>query len=184
MKLALATLALLPIGVSAADTYNIDPEHTFPTFEIGHMGLSIQRGMFENTRGKVVIDWDNKTGSVDVEIDAASIHTGNAGRDEALRGKGFFAVEDYPTINYKSSRIVFKDDKPVKVEGELTIRGISNPVELTLSQFECGFNLLKLANGCGADAIAAIQRSDYGLVSLLPSIGDPIWLRIQIEAYK
>jgi polyisoprenoid-binding protein YceI len=184
MKKLPAVLALLSHSVGAADTYTIDPTHTYPSFEIGHMGFSIQRGFFGKTRGNIIIDWENKTGSIDVEIDAASIYTGDATRDENLRSENFFDVANYPTITYKSSQFEFQDNRLVRVKGELSIRGIGNPVELTISHFECGFNLLKLAYGCGADAITAIQRSDYAIVSFLPPVGDQVWLRIQVEAYK
>ena len=184
MKKYLAVLALLSHGAWAADTYIIDPAHTYPSFEISHMGFSIQRGFFEKTRGKVIIDWEKKTGSIDIEIDAASIYTGDAKRDVNLRAEGFFAVATYPIITFKSSQLEFQNNKLVRVKGELSIRGVSNPVELTISHFECGFNLLKLANGCGADAITAIQRSDFAITSFLPSVGDQVWLRIQVEAYK
>jgi polyisoprenoid-binding protein YceI len=185
MKKLPAVLALLlSHSVGAADSYTIDPTHTYPSFEIGHMGFSIQRGFFERTRGNITIDWGKKTGSIDVEIDAASIYTGDATRDKNLRSENFFDVANYPTITYKSSQFEFQDNRLVRVKGELSIRGIGNPVELTISHFECGFNLLKQAHGCGADAITAIQRSDYAIVSFLPPVGDQVWLRIQVEAYE
>ncbi|MEQ1662836.1 MAG: YceI family protein [Thiobacillus sp.] len=173
-----------PVPVTAADTYRIDPSHTYPSFEISHMGFSIQRGFFEKTQGTITLDWQAKTGLLDIEIDAASIQTGDAKRDEVVRGDGFLAVQHHPKLIYTASEIVFDGDKPARIKGQLQLRGVKRPVELTVTHFECGFNLLKLANGCGADAVAAIQRSDFGIVSFLPSIGDQVWLRIQVEAYK
>lgn len=170
-------------AVSAADTYRIDPSHTYPSFEISHMGFSVQRGYFGKTRGNIDIDWKAKTGTARVEIDASSIQTGDATRDDALRGDGFFAAETHPTIVYEADTLEFEGERLTRLKGTLTLRGIRKPLELTVTHFHCGFNVLKLAQGCGADVVGALQRSDFGIVSFLPSVGDQVWLRIQVEAY-
>ena len=89
---ALAALLTAMPAAAASETYTIDPMHTFPSFEILHFGYSLQRGRFNQTRGKVTVDAAARTGSVDVTIDAASIDTGLAKLEEHLRSDEFLKV--------------------------------------------------------------------------------------------
>ena len=98
----------------AADTYQLDPSHTYPSFAADHFGgLSVWRGKFTKTTGTVTLDRKDKTGTVDVTIDPASIDTGNATLNEHLQDDKFFDVKKYPTASYKGTQIKFDGDKPV-----------------------------------------------------------------------
>lgn len=176
-------IVLLTHPAIAADQYTIDPSHTYPSFEIDHLGYSTTRGRFNSVQGKLSLDRDAKTGSVEVTIDAASIDTGLAKLEEVLRAD-YFDVKRHPTLTFRGSKFRFDDNRLSAVEGELTLLGVTHPVTLTVTRFKCGLNLLRLRQACGADASATIKRSDYGMNKGLPLVGDEVKILIQIEAVK
>jgi len=178
----LATIAVLP--VFAADTYVIDPEHSFPFFEVGHMGFSALRGKFGKMGGKVTLDRAAKSGTINVDIDATSIDTGLPRRDNVLKGEDWFNVAKYPTMIYKSSSLKFNGDQPVAAEGELTVNGITKPVPLIIENVRCGPNPFNKREMCGASASAAIKRSDFGVKGSPSSVADDVKIFIGLEAYK
>jgi polyisoprenoid-binding protein YceI len=181
----LASLVLLPFTASSAPvSYTVDPVHTFPYFEINHLGFSTVRGRFDSTSGKIVVDLDNKTGSVDIVINAASIDTAFQKRDDHLRSPDFLNTGEFPEITYKSSKVVINGDGTAKVEGHLTILGVSKPVSLDVSRFACGTNPMSKKEMCGFDAVATIRRSDFGVSYGLPAIGDEMKILLNVEAYK
>lgn len=177
-------ITLLTQSVYAADQYTIDPNHTYPSFEIDHLGYSTTRGRFNTVQGKLSLDQDAKTGSVEVAIEAASIDTGLAKLEEVLRSEDYFDVKRHPTLRFRGNKFRFDDTRLKAVEGELTLLGVTHPVTLTLTRFKCGLNPLRLRQVCGADASATIRRSDYGLSKGLPLVGDEVKILIQIEAVK
>src|ERR1700693_6091283 len=165
MKSRIALLCLLAAGATSAfaQTYNIDPNHTHPSFEADHFGISIWRGRFDKTTGVVVLDRAAKTGTVDITIDASSIDFGHAKLDEHARSKEMFNVEKFPTVTYKSKSIKFDGDKPVAVEGNLTLLGVTRPVTLTIRKFKCIQHPMLKREVCGADASAQFKRTDFGM---------------------
>jgi polyisoprenoid-binding protein YceI len=169
----------------AADTYTIDPTHTYPSFEVSHLGFSTQRGRFNRTSGKISLDLQAQTGSADLLIDAASVDTGLELLEERLRGPQFFNVAQYPSITFKSDSFRFEAGRLVGVDGILTMLGVSQPVSLTVTGFKCGPHLAaQLRFACGADAETTIRRSAFGVNGYLPFVGDEVKLRIQVEALR
>jgi len=181
---ALIAASTLALPVFAADTYVIDARHTFPAFEIVHFGYSTQRGRFNKTSGKIVLDRTAKTGSVDILIDAASVSTGLPKLEEHLRDESFLDAEKNPNITFKSKSLQFKGDTLVSVPGELTIRGITKPATLTVNTFHCAPHPMSKKEVCGADAVVTIKRSDYGITFALPGLADDVKLLIGVEAIK
>jgi len=178
-----ALLACLALPVSGAD-YVIDPSHTYASFEIDHMGFSTQRGLFRQTSGQVGFDQEARAGEIEIRIDAASLDTGFGLRDDVLRGADWFNVKDFPDIIFRSQRFVFDEERPVAVEGKLVLLGEIRPLRLEITRFKCGFNLALRKRGCGADAQGALRRSEFGMQTGLPFIGDEVRLRVQVEAYQ
>ena len=177
--------AIVATGAFAADTYKIDPTHTYPSFEADHFGgLSVWRGKFTKTEGTIMLDRAGKTGSVDLTIDPASIDFGNAKLDEHAKGAEMFDVAKFPTATYKG-KIVFKGDTPTGVDGTLTLHGVSKPVMLTINKFKCMINPMSKKETCGADASGSFKRSDFG-VSYGDSFGFNMEtkLAIQVEGVK
>jgi len=189
-KSLLTTLAIgivLPFSAIAAESYTVDPLHTYPRFKINHLGFSTMQGRFDKTSGKVTLDRAAKTGSVELTIDTASIDTGFGKRNEHLKSPDFFNAAEFPTITYKSTAMRFKGDSPSSVEGNLTISGVTKPVTFTVDAFNCGPDPMdpkKLKYKCGADATAQIKRSDFGVKYAVPAVGDEVKLVLEIEAYR
>ncbi|SDV48462.1 YceI family protein [Chitinasiproducens palmae] len=160
---ALAGLIASPAFAQSV-TYNLDPSHTYPSFEADHFGgVSVWRGKFRKSAGKVVLDRAAKTGSVEVTIDMASVDTGNAPLDKHLQGAEFFNVAQYPQAVFKGDQFKFDGDRPTEVAGTLTMHGVTRPITLKLDSFKCFTNPMLKREVCGADAKAEFNRDDFGI---------------------
>jgi polyisoprenoid-binding protein YceI len=179
----LAILAAAP-AVAAPESYTLDSRHSFPTFTINHLGLSMQMGRFNKAGGKIVLDREARTGSVELTIDAASIDMGLDKWDAAMRGEDYFNVEQHPTMSFRSTRVLFEGDKVVGAEGEFTLLGVTRPVSVTLSGFNCITHPLNKKIVCGGNASASFKRSEFGLTKGLPGIGDEVRLTMAVEAFR
>ena len=185
-RLALvAALAAVSAAAQAAPvTYAIDNSHTYPHFTYNHLGFSNQTHKFDKTSGKVVLDRDAKTGSVDVTIDATSVNTGHAVFNEHIQAPDFFDTAKYPTITFKSSRMTFNGDQPASLAGELTIKGVTKPVTLTLTHFKCQPHPMLKVEACGANATTQVKRSEFNMGKNVPYVSDEVTLTLAIEAVR
>ena len=184
-NIAAGALLALVVSGAAAQVYNVEPGHTYPSFEADHMGLSFWRGKFTKSGGKIVLDRGSKTGgSVEITIDASSVDFGHAKMNEKARGEEMFNVAKYPTITYRSTALKFDGDKLVGVDGEMTMLGITKPMPLTVTHFKCIMHPLLKREVCGADAQGRFDRSDFGMNIGLPRFSPEIKLAIQVEAVK
>lgn len=168
----------------AADTYSIDSRHTFPVFEVNHLGFSTQRGRFNKTTGTITLDTAAQKGSVEVVIDTASIDMGLEDWDKHMKNEDFFNVEKHPTMTFKSDRFTFRKGKPAEVNGTLTLLGVEKPVKLAVTHFHCGVHPINKKEVCGADLSTHIKRSEFGMTKFLPAVGDDVTIRIPVEAFK
>ncbi|MFM7670158.1 MAG: YceI family protein [Betaproteobacteria bacterium] len=170
---------------ASAQVYNIDPGHTYPSFEADHMGLSIWRGKFTKSSGKIVLDRQSKSGgSVEISIDASSIDFGHAKMNEKARGDEMFNIAKYPVVTFKSTVLKYDGDKLAAVDGEMTMLGITKPLSLTINQFKCLMHPLHKREVCGADAHGRFDRSDFGMNIGLPRFSPEIKLAIQVEGIR
>ncbi|HYT97631.1 MAG TPA: YceI family protein [Casimicrobiaceae bacterium] len=173
-------------AVAAEESFVVEPVHSQPTFETRHIGMSPQRGNFGKVSGKVTLDRAEKKGTVDITIDATSIRTFDTRLDAIVKGERFFNVEKFPTLTFKSDKMTFDGDRPVGVEGDLMMIGVTKPVSFKVVNFVCGENPFNKKPMCGAEATATIKRSDWGMTNGLnvnnPS--DEIKLMIPVEGYK
>ncbi|WP_377702296.1 YceI family protein [Pseudoduganella sp. UC29_71] len=183
-KFLIAALVAASAGSAMADTFNIDPNHTYPSFEADHMGLSVWRGKFGKTTGTVNLDRAGKTGSLDIVIDAKTIDFGLEAMNAHARKPEMFNVEKFPEVTYKSTALKFDGDKLVGVEGNLTLLGVTKPVTLSVNKFKCIMHPRLKREVCGADATAEFKRSDFGLNYGLPNFSPDVKLAIQVEAIK
>ena len=172
-------------AVAAPDNYTIDPTHTYPSLEFSHMGISVWRGKFNKTSGKVVLDRAGQTGTVDVTVDVSSISFGLAAMDEKARSDDFFDTEKFPTATY-IGKIKCADDKPKTIDGQITIRGVTRPATLNVNLFNCMPHPMLKKEVCGADAEGELNWSEYGMKLSQYGQGDAgkVRLRIQVEAIK
>lgn len=182
--LALIIGSTLSFTATAADSYTVDPRHSFPSFEISHLGFSIQRGRFNQTSGKILLDPESSTGKINIAIETASISTGLAELEKHLRSNDFLDADRYPQITFVSDKLSFNKGQLVAADGLLTLHGITKPVHLTVDHFYCGMNLIAMKYTCGANATTTIKRSDFGVDKYVPKVADEVNIAIQIEAIK
>ena len=189
MRPLLMTAALVMISSSAfAAKFEIDPAHTSVMFIAPHLVISKVKGRFDKFNGS--FDFDEKTMKLDnvlVNIKTDSLNTNEKDRDKHLRSPDFFDVAKYPEMTFKSTKVVYEKDKPEKVEGNLTIRGITKPITLEIDY-----------NGAITDAWGnrvvsfeaegKVDRKDFGIIwnKALDkggvTVGDEIKIEIEGEA--
>jgi len=184
VRLIVASLLVSAFPCLAEDRFKIDPEHSFAMFEYDHWGLSFQRGRFDNTSGFIELDMEAKTGSINIEIETASISTGVGVFDKLLRSGDFFDAANHPKTIFKSSRLAFDAERLIRVEGSLTIKGITRPTTLEITHFNCRHMFVYGKYACGANGFAKILRSDFDLGRYAPFVSDSVTLFVIVEALK
>jgi polyisoprenoid-binding protein YceI len=177
-------LAAVTPAIAAPKTYVLDQAHSFPRFSYSHFGFSTQLSRFEKTTGKVIFDKVSKTGSVDVVIDTKSVDTGFPVFNEHIQDEDFFDTAKHPTATFKSTKVVFDGDKPVSIEGNLTIKGITKPVTLTVTSFLAMPHPMVKKDAIGANAYTVVKRSDFNAGKYAPHVSDEVRIDIAIEAIK
>ena len=186
MKHISATLALLTLAagsvLAAPVTYTVDSSHTFPRFSYSHLGFSTQLSTFSKTTGTVVFDAQAKTGSVDIVIDTTTVNTGSTDFNGHIQGEDFLDTAKFPTATFKSSKVVFAGDKPASIEGQLTIKGVSKAVTLTVSSFQAVPHPMMKVPALGANAFVTIKRTEFNAGKYAPYVGDEVRIDIAIEA--
>jgi polyisoprenoid-binding protein YceI len=178
-------LSLTAVSALAAPvTYKIDPAHTYPSFEADHNGgVSKWRGKFNSSSGTFTFDKEGKTGTVDLTIDIASLDFGNDKLNEhALKDPAMFDVAKYPTATYKGKVSKWGTDGPSEIAGELTLHGVTKPVNLKVNSWLCKINGLTKKEVCGADAETTFNRADFGIDYAIKGGFKPeVTLRISVE---
>lgn len=168
-------------AVAVPTTYNLDPKHTYPSFETDHFGgVSVWRGKFTRSSGVVTLDVAARTGTLDVSIDAESIDTGNAPLDTKVKSADFLDVSKYPNATFKGSSFRFDGDRPVAVTGDFTLHGVTKPLTLKIDSFKCFAHPLLKKEVCGAEVSAQFDRADYG-VNWGTNLGFKMLTRLQIQ---
>lgn len=185
MILLLPFAALLSTAAMAApETYVIDGTHTLPRFSYNHFGYSTQLSRFDKTTGKIVLDRQAKTGSIDVIVDTTSVNTGSALFNEHIQGADFLDTAHYPTMTFQSNTMKFGGDNLTSVEGTLTLKGISKPVTLTVTSFQCMPHPILKKDAYGANATTVLKRTDFNMGKYAPHVGDEVTVTIPVEAVK
>jgi len=176
-------LALFSISVHAADTYTLDPNHTYVLWGIKHFGFSTQVGKFYAT-GTLVLDKDKPENSkVNASITIASIATGLAELDKHLKGKLFFDADKFPVATFVSDKTEVIDKITANVHGTLTLHGVAKPLVLHVKLNKVGMNPISNKMTAGFSASATIKRSDFGMTTLIPGLSDDVDLMIGSEAF-
>ena len=185
LTLLMWVLSAATAGADAAvEKYTLDPGHTYPSFEIDHIGFSNQKGWFEKAAGGLTWDRAAGQGELNVEIDAASVYSGHPVRDNVLKGEQFFDVNKHPRITYRSRQLVFTPAGTLQaVEGDLTMRGVTKPVRLEVTAFRCGDHPVTKKPMCGGHAAAQINKADFGTFGGA-LLGQTVRLSIQFEGYR
>lgn len=185
--LLVAMLATTVLGANAAPAvYNLDPNHTYPSFEADHFGgLSVWRGKFTKSAGQVVLDRAAKTGAIEVTVQTDSIDYGMAKMDTHAKSEEIFDVAKYPTATYKGKFTAFEGDVPTEAQGEFTLHGVTKPLTLKINRFKCMMHPMLKKEVCGADASASLNRADYGInYGQAYGFDMGVKLQIQVEGVK
>lgn len=164
--------------------YTIDPSHTWVVYEIVHVGTSTNRGRLAVKSGSVELDAKSKVGRVDVQIDTSAPSTGVPALDRMMQGERLFRSAEHPSARYTSTQVRFEGGKPVELVGDLTLLGVTRPVTLKSTRYNCyQHNMLK-REVCGGDFETTIQRSAWGMSWGQNFVADEVRLLIQVEAIR
>ncbi len=194
LLLGACALALPLAAAAQVENYVIDPYHTVPYFETDHLGFATMRGRFDRATGKFSVDRAAKTGSVELEIQTATVSTGDTARDarprtrdEHLRNPDFFNSAEFPTMIFRSTAVKFAGDDPDLVEGNLTLLGVTKPVALKITRWKCGPDMRTKGQRyqCGGNATGSFKRSDFGMKFGLPvAVGDDVSLWMSFYGFR
>lgn len=183
LRFALIGTSLL-VGVASAEvqSWNIDPMHTAAQFSVRHLGISTVRGAFTKVSGTVQYDPANPSKTViDATIDANSIDTRVEMRDKDLRSPGYFDVDKFPTLTFKSKKVEAAGDGKLKVTGDLTIHGVTKEAVLDVEGPSAPIKDPWGNMRMGASASTKVSRQDFGVGGSGPMIGDEIPITIDLE---
>jgi len=171
--------------MAAPTTYIVDPSHTYPSFEADHMGLSTWRGKFNKSEGKIVLDRENKSGTVDITVDIKSIDFGHDEMNAHALRDDMFNADKWPTATFKGKFTEFDGDKPEEATGEFTLMGVTKTVKMDIDDFKCIDHPMEKREACGADVTMSFDRTDYGLdFGIDMGFNPEVKLAIQVEALK
>jgi len=181
-----AAVVLAAAGFASADpaAFRVDPARTSAGFAVSQFGFAVQRGRFDRMWGTIVFDAQRQAGAIDLVIDADSVNTGWKLRDEFLRGETMFDAGRFPALRFRASQFVFADARLVGVDGEATLRGVTLPVRLEVTRFECGIGPADGREACSALVTGRISRRAFGMGFAYPLIGDEVELEFALIAYR
>lgn len=187
MRAVIVAIALVSAGTGAiADpaTFRVEPDRTTTSFAVAAWGVAVQRGRFERTWGSIVLDPAGTAGSVDFIVDAASVRTGWGLRDAFLRGEAMFDAERFPVIRFRSTHLAYAAAQLVGVDGEVTLRGVTQPVHLAVNGLRCVSARTHDREECGAQVTTTLSRAAFGMTYAYPFVGDRIDLDFAITARR
>jgi polyisoprenoid-binding protein YceI len=178
-KSLLATIVVTGCAqsVAAPTAYVIDSARTTVSFEVKRLGFP-RSGEFTSVAGSVVLDAAANSGSVEFAVDSRSIRAGSEPEENFLRGPGVLNVEEHAEIAYKAGNIVFANGRPLRIDGTLTLRGITRAVPLHVVGYACPIDLVPGRGKCVLDAIAVFKRSEFGMTRYRGIISDDVKLSI------
>ena len=180
---AISISCVANVAGAAPVEYEIDPSHTYPSFEADHMGISVWRGKFNKTSGKVTLDKEKGQGSIAITIDLDSVDFGHPTMNTWARGESLFDTERFPPATYKGKLEGFVAGAPTQVVGQLSLHGVTRALDLKINSFKCVPHPLHKRELCGADATTTFNRDDFGLdVGKSFRFRMDVTLRIQVEA--
>ncbi|MDD5248055.1 MAG: YceI family protein [Rhodocyclaceae bacterium] len=185
-RLGQVTAALLLAAPAlAADSYTMDAAHCIPEFEFTHLGMTTQTGRFDKAHGKVILDREAHTGSIDFEVETASLNMGFGTETPDSPGYRLLEVMKFPTIRFRSNNLFFDDrNNVIAAAGKLTLLGVTKPVTVWVSRFKCAVNPMNKKMMCAANITATVKRSEFGMREFIPAISDDVKISVPVEAYK
>lgn len=178
-----ATFFSFAANAQDAETYKLDPSHTYVLWSVNHLGFSSQPGKFAMVDGTLTLDQAKPENSkVDVVINTDNLMTGVPKLDEHLKNKDFFNVKRFPKATFVSDKVEVTGQNSAKVYGMLTLLGVSKPVVLDVKLNKSGMHPITNKQSVGFTATTTIKRSDFGMNYGLPAVGDEVKIDIGAEA--
>ena len=168
-----------------AVTYRIDPVHSFIIFRVKHLNTGFAYGRFNTFSGTIVVDERNPANSsIELEIDANSVDTGNSQRDDHLRSPDFFSARQFPKITFKSTRVRKINDTTVEVQGDLTMRGVTRPITARVTFTGKGRNQ-RGQEIIGFETTFTIRRSQFNInYGLNGGLADEVRVTFAVEGIR
>lgn len=177
-------IAVFGAGGSAAATYRVATEKTNVGFTVSSFGIGMNQGRFDLTWGRITLDPERHSGSIDFVVDVGSVDTGWELRDAFLKSDLMFDVERYPSIRFHSTRLDFDGPRLIAVDGEMTLHGVTRPVRFDVTRMTCGADARVEGDGCDASVSGRISRSAFGMPFAYPLVGDEVALEFSIRALR
>ncbi len=174
-----AWLAAATAAAAGATIYRVDPARTLASFSVVHLGHFRAHGRLAVASGRIALDPAAHDGRVDFDLDAASVATGWDLRDAFVRGERMFDAARHPVLRFRSTRLVYAGGRLARVDGDLTLRGVTRPVALAVVALACG-----AGDACDAEATATIRRSDFAMGFAWPLIDDAVDLDLVVHAVR
>ena len=176
---AQAQLASHDAAKIEAGSYAVEPYHTRILFSVSHMGFTTYFGDFTGASGTLTLNPKSAAASaLDVSVPVDSVSTTNAKLDGELKSPDWFDAAKYPTITFKSTKVTRAGANMAKVNGDLTMHGVTKPVVLTVMFGGAGTNPLDKKYTAGFEATGRVKRSDFGVTKYVPLIGDMVDITI------
>jgi len=183
LTLVVALISAFVFSASAADTFKVDPVHSFVLFSVQHLGIANTYGRFNDISGIVVFDKDNPSkSSVELSVQVESLDTHNSIRDRSVKSPDFFDAKQFPAMTFKSTKVEGSEDT-LKVSGDLTIHGVTKPMTVDFKKGGEGKGVFGEMRG-GGETRFTIKRSDFGMNFEQGEIGDEVAVILSVEGVK
>ena len=183
LSLGLAVAVVSSVTLAAPVDYKIDPTHTATVFNWNHFGFSTPSANFTDIQGVIKVDNAKPANSsVEVTIPLSSVNTNVPALDKEFQEEAWFNAAKYPNITFKSTKVETKDKKHFKITGDLTVKGVTKPVVLDAVLNKQGEHPMLKVPAIGFNATTSFNRSDFGIGSYVPMVGDKITVKITTEA--
>ncbi|HCA5285077.1 YceI family protein [Acinetobacter sp. ABJ_C1_1] len=183
LSFGLAVALASTVTLAAPVDYKIDPTHTATVFSWNHFGFSTPSANFSDIQGVIKVDNAKPANSsVNVTIPLSSVNTNVPALDKEFQQEAWFNAAKYPNITFKSTKVETKDKKHFKITGDLTVKGVTKPVVLDAVLNKQGEHPMAKVPAIGFNATTSFNRSEFGLGSYVPNVGDKITVNITTEA--
>lgn len=186
VRSAVFSLVVLPALAAQAEpqTYTVDPSHTSIVWSVNHFGFSSPSGKFGNVSGELILDEQKpENSSVKITVDTASVISGVPKLDDHMKSKDFFDVAKFANATFVSTKVVLSGTDTAKVDGNLTLHGVTKPLTLDVKLNKIGDSPVTKKKTAGFTASTVIKRSEFNMTYGLPGLADDVTLNIQSEAF-
>jgi polyisoprenoid-binding protein YceI len=168
-----------------AETFKLDPVHSFIVFQVGHLNLGHAWGLFVAPTGSIAIDdADPSKSSIQVEVKADSFNTANERRDAHVEGPDFFDSKQFPTISFRSTSVKKTGDKTYEASGDITLHGVTKPLTVTLTKLGERDTGRPFGYRVAYETTFTIKRTDFGITTMKEVVGDEVKLFVSLEGTR